>query len=296
MQISKMMEEGELEEAHLQVLALRQEFQRERLGGVGPPTELAKKEKDLSLLYGDLRDKVKAVVRDAHPPRGDRLVPVVRIIQEEERRGGEPGGLPGSWMAAWREAVGEGAAARVGGVQLEGKARLAPYLGLMGRAVAEDLDWARRRLRGAYPPSFGALAAYEDGYRRAIGRRLEELEGEAVELKDLYLLLDWILHQYRRSVHALRQQEVAVNPTFPQGARCRPTVARGEIWEIPPNPMANAHPRFPSSRIPCDRISFLILSEKILGSPPPPPNELENELLEKLKEKYCCRVKVGPLL
>ena len=59
--------------------------------------ELCRKEKDLHLLYRALRDKLKTVVRDASDPH--LLLAAARIVQEEERREGQPGGLgaPGGW-------------------------------------------------------------------------------------------------------------------------------------------------------------------------------------------------------
>ena len=42
---------------------------------------------------------------------------VARIIQEEERRAEKPGGLPDSWMDAWREAVCEGVQVKVKSVR-----------------------------------------------------------------------------------------------------------------------------------------------------------------------------------
>lgn len=124
MQISKLIEMEVLEEAHLHLLALRAEFQRERLDldREDSTVELAKKEKDLSLLYADLRLKIARIVRTSVslPARNKGLlVHVARIIQEEDKRAREPGGLHGSWMDAWREAVDQGAREKVDAVHLE---------------------------------------------------------------------------------------------------------------------------------------------------------------------------------
>lgn len=201
MQISKLVEVEMLEEAHLNLLALRREFQQEqRCCGQDAPMELAKKEKDLSLLYGDLRDKIKAIVRDSRDK--DLLVHVARIIQEEERRAEEPGGAPGGWMDFWREAVGEGVRAKVGGVRLMEKEQSASWLpvhlGLLGKAVVEDLESVRKELRWSYPPSFEVFRTYVSSYHRAVGQHLRTLERATTELKDLFALLDWIINQYKR--------------------------------------------------------------------------------------------------
>lgn len=211
MQISKLIEMEVLEEAHLHLLALRREFQQEQegRGQEDTPMDLAKKEKDLNLLYGDLREKIRTIVRDSNalPSRNKGLlVHVARIIQEEERRAEEPGGLPGSWMETWREAVGEGVRAKVGGVHLEKKEQnvswLALHLGLLGKAIVEDLEGVRKELRWSYPPSFKVFGAYVSSYHREVGRHLGKLEQQTTELKDLFTLLDWINHRYSRSVNA----------------------------------------------------------------------------------------------
>ena len=205
MQISKLSETAELEEAHLQLLALRQEVQREqRCCGDDSVVELAKKEKDLSLLYGDLRNKSQAIVRRSVSK--ELLLQVARIIQEEERRAEESGGLPGSWMDSWREGVAEGVRVKVESVPLEQKEQnvswLAKHLALLGTAIVEDLKGVRTGLRRSYPPSFKVFSTYVSSYHRAVGRHLEKLEQEATELKDLYALLDWTINSYKRSVNA----------------------------------------------------------------------------------------------
>ncbi len=214
MQISKLIEKKMLEEAHLNLLALRQEFQQEQEQcGEDSPMELAKKEKDLNLLYGDLRNKVNTIVRDSNslPSRNKGLlVPVSRIIQEEEKRAEEPGGLPSSWMEAWREAVCEGVQAKVKSVHLEQREQnsswLAVHLGLLGKAIVEDLENVKKELRWSYPPSFKVFSTYVKSYHRVIGQHLKKLERQVTERKDLYALLDWIINRYKRSVNTSRSR------------------------------------------------------------------------------------------
>lgn len=206
MQINKLIEMEVLEEAHLNLLALRQEFQREQEHvGDQSTMELAKKEKDLNLLYGELRNKLAGIVRDSNslPSRNKALlVHVARIIQEEEKRVEEPGGLPDSWKEAWRRAVDDGVWAKVCGVHL-GKSHqnvswLAVHLGLLGKSIVEDLENVRRELKWSYPPSFNVFSTYVNSYCRVVGQHLKTLEQQATELKDLHALLDWILNRYKR--------------------------------------------------------------------------------------------------
>ncbi|XP_074517111.1 exocyst complex component 3-like protein 4 isoform X1 [Sebastes fasciatus] len=205
MQINKLIEMEVLEEAHLNLLALRQEFQHERERcGEDSPMELAKKEKDLNLLYGDLRNKLNTIVRHSNslPSRNKALlVPVARIIQEEGRRAEEPGGLPGCWMEAWREAVGEGVKVKVGSVHLERREQnsswLSVHLGLLGKTVVEDLESVKKELRWSYPPSFNVFSTYVRSYHRVVGQHLRKLEQQVTEPRDLYALLDWIINRYK---------------------------------------------------------------------------------------------------
>ncbi|XP_034051401.1 exocyst complex component 3-like protein 4 [Thalassophryne amazonica] len=206
MQISKLIEMEVLEEAHLNLLSLRQEFQREReqCTKEDSPVELAKKEKDLSLLYENLRNKIKAIVRDSNslPNRNNGLLePVAHIILEEEKRAGEPCALAGSWMESWREAVGEGVQAKVENIHLDSMEQntswLAVHLGLLGKVIVQDLENVKKDLQWSYPPSFKAFSVYVKSYHKAIGQHLKKLQQQVTERKDYYRLLDWINNCYQ---------------------------------------------------------------------------------------------------
>lgn len=205
MQINKLIEMEVLEEAYLNLLAMRQEFQMEQdQFADDSPMELAKKEKDLALLYTDLRKKICTIVCDSNslPARNKALlVHVARIIQEEEKRAKEPGGLPDSWMEAWKDAVSQGVQAKLNGIHLERKDQntswLAVHLGLLGKSIVEDLENVKRDLRWSYPPSFKVFSTYVNSYHRIVGHHLRKLESQVTELKDLYALLDWILNKYK---------------------------------------------------------------------------------------------------
>ncbi|XP_024129343.1 exocyst complex component 3-like protein 4 isoform X2 [Oryzias melastigma] len=205
MEIHKLIDMEVLEEAHLNLLALRLELQKEQEAGVeDSSTKVAQKQKDLSLLYTDLRDKIHEIVRDSstRPARNKGLlIPVARIIQEEEKRAGEPGGLPDSWVEAWKDAVCDGVQLKVNSVHLEqreqNKSWLAVHLGLLGNAIVEDLENVKKELRWSYPPTFKVFSTYVKSYHRVVGQHLKKLEEQTTELKDLYALLDWILNKYK---------------------------------------------------------------------------------------------------
>lgn len=205
MQINKLIENEVLEEAYVNLLALRLEFQSEASEcGSDAPITLAKKEKDLNLLYTELRGKVCTIVRDSNslPARNKKLLEFVsRIIQEEERRAADPGGLTGSWMDFWRSAVQDGVQTKVDRVQLETRDQnqswLAVHLGVLGKTVVADLEGVRRELRWSYPPSFKVFSEYVRSYNTVLGQHVKRLETLTTEVKDIHALLNWVLNRYK---------------------------------------------------------------------------------------------------
>ncbi|XP_062378521.1 exocyst complex component 3-like protein 4 isoform X2 [Sardina pilchardus] len=204
MQINKLIELEVLEEAHLNLLSLRREFlhQQEALGAEASPVELAHLEKDLSLLYGALRAKMADIVRQSSvmPARNkELLVQVARVVQEEERRAGEAGGL-GGWREAWREAVRDGVRDVLRAVHLDtpdhNTSWLAVHLGLLGKALVENLERVKAELQGSYPPSFRVFHHYVDACHDVTAEHLQRLMGKVTELKDYFALLDFMTHRY----------------------------------------------------------------------------------------------------
>ncbi|XP_041703776.1 exocyst complex component 3-like protein 4 isoform X2 [Coregonus clupeaformis] len=207
MQINELIKTEVLEEAHLNLLSLRQEFQREReeCTEEASPMELAKKEKDLSILYRAMQEKVKEIVRDSNSLSSrnkELLMHVARIIQEEEKREAEPGGVvgPGDWRGTWREAVSLGVKATLMRVNLDRPEQnaswLAIHLGLLGKAIVEDLEKVKGELQGSYPPSFNVFSTYMSCYHGAVSQHLNTLQQQVTDLKDYYTLLDWIINRY----------------------------------------------------------------------------------------------------
>lgn len=224
MQINKLIENEVLEEAYVNLLALRLEFQNEASDcGADAPIVLAKKEKDLNLLYTELREKVCTIVRDSNslPARNKRLLEFVsRIIQEEERRASDPGGLSGSWMDFWRAAVQDGVQTKVDRVQLETREQnqswLAVHLGILGKTVVSDLEGVRRELRWSYPPSFRVFSEYVRSYNTVLGRHVKKLDTLTSEVKDIHALLNWILNRYKSEAvmgHACLQVDMTEEST-----------------------------------------------------------------------------------
>ncbi|KAK2896476.1 hypothetical protein Q8A67_010964 [Cirrhinus molitorella] len=204
MEINKLIESEDLEDAYVNLLSLRQELQKDRqaLDQEDYPIELVNKEKDLSLLYGTLRNKMSTIVRNssADPSRyKELLVYVSYIILEEEKRQGEPGAMQG-WREAWRDALLNGVRDTLKKVALDSREQntswLAVHLGHLGKAAVEDLKRVKTELLSSYPEDFNVFETYVSCYHEAVGEHLKRLVEKVTELKDYYALLDFITHRY----------------------------------------------------------------------------------------------------
>ncbi|XP_066550463.1 tumor necrosis factor alpha-induced protein 2 isoform X2 [Amia ocellicauda] len=206
MQISKLIDAEVLEDAHLNLLSLRLELQAEKeaAGEAAGTIELARKEKDLNLLYGALRDKVRGIVRDSTrlPGRTKELLGNVATIIEEED-GGEGGhevSGPETWKETWTHGVQEGVQATIQSVQLDAKeqdpAWLSVHLGLLGAAIVGDLQTVKKELQAIYPPSFAVFSTYRDCYHQAISQHLKQILQRKLDVRDSYHLLQWTIGRY----------------------------------------------------------------------------------------------------
>lgn len=205
MEINKLIETDVLEDAYVNLLSLRLELQKERqaLDNEDCPIELAHKEKDLQLLYKTLRNKMSDVVRSSSDHNKEMLVYVAYIILEEEKRREEPGDLPG-WREVWRDALRDGVRDTLKKVHLDSREKnmswLAVHLGLLGKAIVEDLTRVKTELLNSYPPDFNVFETYISCHHEVVGEHLKGLLEEVTELKDYYALLDFIIHRYPRWV------------------------------------------------------------------------------------------------
>lgn len=204
MEINKLIEMEVLEEAYVNLLSLRLELQQQRKSQNQEdcPIELVHKEKDLSLLYGTLRNKMSDIVRNSStlPSRNkELLVYVAYIILEEEKRQDEPGAMQG-WRESWRVAVRDGVRDTLKRVHLDTREQniswLAVHLGLLGKAILEDLERVKTELVSSYPPDFNVFETYVSCHHEAVGEHLKTLLEKVTELKDYYALLDFIIHRY----------------------------------------------------------------------------------------------------
>ncbi|XP_066550693.1 exocyst complex component 3-like protein 4 isoform X2 [Amia ocellicauda] len=205
MQISKLIDTEVLEDAHLNLLSLRLELQAEKeaAGEAEGTIELARKEKDLNLLYNALRDKVRGIVRDSTrlPSRTKELLGDVAAIIEED--GGESShevSGPETWKETWTRGVQEGVQVTIQSVQLDAKEQdpswLSVHLGLLGAAIVGDLQTVKEELQAVYPPSFAVFSAYRDCYHQAVSHHLKQILHQKLDMRDSYHLLQWTIGTY----------------------------------------------------------------------------------------------------
>ncbi|XP_036429449.1 uncharacterized protein LOC118810039 [Colossoma macropomum] len=201
-EINELLKNDSLKEAYGNLLSLRREIQREReaLGETTPLVELTNKEKDLSQLCKTLRNKLTDIVRHSCDSTSKKLLMhAAHIIQEEEKREGDPGGMRG-WMDAWRAAVKDGVTEKLEGVHLDScennASWLAVHLGLLGKAIVELLEKVKTELVSSYPPSFNVFETYVSSCHEFVEEHLSELLGQITELKDYYAMLDFAINSY----------------------------------------------------------------------------------------------------
>ncbi|XP_047668681.1 exocyst complex component 3-like protein 4 isoform X2 [Tachysurus fulvidraco] len=203
MQISNLIKKNILEEAYLNILSMREEFQREleALGEKSLPTELLNKKKDLSLLNNNLKDKLCEIVQQssAEPPcHKELLVQVAVIIEEEENR--KVAGQNEDWREVWRTAVEKGLKETLKKIHLDSHEQnvswLAIHLGLVGKVIVEQLKKVKAELINSYPPSFNVFETYVSTINKIVREHLKWLQEKVTEAKDCYALLNFILNQY----------------------------------------------------------------------------------------------------
>ncbi|TRY68153.1 hypothetical protein DNTS_030032 [Danionella cerebrum] len=194
MEINKLIEAEDIEMGYVHLLSLRLEIQQYLRCQEGCSIDLVNKEKDLSLLYGRLRNKLSDIVRSKEP-----LVYVAHIILEEEKRQNEPGAMQG-WRESWKEAIQDGVRDLVKKVPLESREQnvswLAVHLGLLGKALVEDLEKVKLELVNLYTPDFNVFETYVSCHHEAVTEHVKDLLEKVTELKDYHALLDFLFHRY----------------------------------------------------------------------------------------------------
>ncbi|KAL4656363.1 exocyst complex component 3-like protein 4 isoform X1 [Arapaima gigas] len=203
LEINDLIKKKRLEEAYHHLVSFQERVKMEKKSSEDT-LQLDNNIKDLNLLYQGLRDEIKCVVKDSiNQPSGstELLVNVGQIIQEEEKREGDLGSTGWNWRDTWKEAVQEGVQAKIQSIPLdskeENKSWLAVHLGLLGKAVLEDLEKVKNQLKGSYPPDFNVFNTYVQSYQKGIAEHLKKVPLKDLEAKDCYVLLKWIMRDYK---------------------------------------------------------------------------------------------------
>lgn len=206
MQINNLINNDVLEEAYINILALREEVQREQEALVEKvvPMQLSNKNKDLRMLYNNLKNKLTEIVQQSSTQpccNKDLLVQAAGIIQEEEKREDETGQMKG-WKAIWRAAIQKGVEETLKKVHLDSHDQnvswLAVHLGQVGKVIVVQLEKVKAKLVSSYPPSFNVFETYVYTFHKVLGEHLKGLFKRVTEIKDYYALLDFILNRFSR--------------------------------------------------------------------------------------------------
>ncbi|XP_047010166.2 exocyst complex component 3-like protein 4 isoform X3 [Ictalurus punctatus] len=204
MEISNLIQMAALKEAYLNILSLQKEVQceQEALGEGASPMKLALKEKDLNLLYNNLREKLTEIVHQscAHPScNKELLVQVAGIIQDKEKREGDVEGL-GGWREVWRIAIQQGVKETLGKIHLNSHEQnvscIGVHLELLGKKIVELLEMVKAEILNLYPPSFEVFETYASSCHEFVGEHLKVLLGKITELNDYNAILDFVINRY----------------------------------------------------------------------------------------------------
>ncbi|XP_062852196.1 exocyst complex component 3-like protein 4 isoform X2 [Trichomycterus rosablanca] len=196
MQINDLIQNKSLEEAYINLLSMRLEVQREQkaLGEKAMSVELIHKEKDLCLLFNNLKDQLTEIVRESCIlPSYDKelLVQVAAIIQEEERNKGEMGGL-----GVWKAAIQDGVRETLSEVHLHSHEQnascIAVHLECLGKKIVEHLEKAKTDFVDVYQPSFKVFETCVLSCHAFVEEHLKDLLKNVTELKDFHKILDFI--------------------------------------------------------------------------------------------------------
>ncbi|KAA0717709.1 hypothetical protein E1301_Tti020840 [Triplophysa tibetana] len=188
----------ELKKAYVNLLSLRLDIQQKRgaLEEGASDVDLENKETDIGMLLDTLKNKIADIVRSSTLPSVNKelLGQVVTIVLEEKKKSEMMLG----WMETWRNAVRDGARDSLKKVHLDQPEQntswLAVHLGLLGKAIEDDLKRVKAELLSSYPKDFNVFETYVSCYHEVAEEHLKELLEKVTDAKDYQHLLDFIIH------------------------------------------------------------------------------------------------------
>lgn len=206
MEINNLIETAILKEAYQNILSLQKEVEceQEALSQEASPVKLTHKEKDLNLLYNNLRDKLTEIVcQSCAPPscKKELLVQVVGIIQDKEKSEGNVSGV-GVWKDAWKTAIQQGVTETLGKIHPDSNEQsvscIEVHLEHLGKKIVELLEMVKSEILNLYPASFQVFETYASSCHKFVSEHLKVLLGKITELKDYNAMLDFVINRYHR--------------------------------------------------------------------------------------------------
>ncbi|XP_063015967.1 exocyst complex component 3-like protein 4 [Melospiza melodia melodia] len=176
------------------------------------PQELARKSKDVDLLYNSITNAIKSIVEETlEDPtlQHTMLTSMVTLIALEEaahsstdsaaRPGSDLLGRPRKWREQWREAVNESARKRVLKAPMASREQetwLDFHLHFLQEHLREDLLKIKSSVKKCYPEEYQVCDTYVGAFHNAIASHLQELSQGPLDFHELYTLLNWVANTY----------------------------------------------------------------------------------------------------
>ncbi|XP_056615981.1 exocyst complex component 3 [Triplophysa dalaica] len=197
LQIREYIKTDELKKAYVNLLSLRLDIEQKRgaLEEGASDVDLVNKETDISMLFDTLKNKIADIVRSSTLPSINKelLGQVVTIVLEEKKKSEMMMG----WMEMLRNAVRDGVRDSLKKVPLDKPEQntswLAVHLGLLGKAIEDDLKRVTSELLSSYPKDFNVFETYVSCYHEVAEEHLKEILEKVTDAKDYKTLLDFII-------------------------------------------------------------------------------------------------------
>ncbi|XP_043553406.1 exocyst complex component 3-like isoform X1 [Chiloscyllium plagiosum] len=217
MEINQLISQNQLLEANKNINKLEEELLREKEHEKDEKyrQEYTKKVRDFNLLCDKLAEQIISIVTNSFiiaKQDSRSLCMASKVVELEEaadkkweERMNPPGTncfrRPRKWNDLWKETVYKSVQERIATVPLLTKQQdvkwLALHLEQLQQTILEDLKIVKDFIQKCYPENFKVFNVYIECYHCAISSHLERIQQKHLELNELYLFLNWVLHIYQ---------------------------------------------------------------------------------------------------
>ncbi|GCC25371.1 hypothetical protein chiPu_0003781 [Chiloscyllium punctatum] len=177
--------------------------------------EYTKKVRDFNLLCDKLTEQIISIVTNSFTiaKQDSRILcmasKVVELEEAADKKWEERMNPPATncfrrprkWNDLWKETVCKSVQERIATVPLLTKQQdvkwLALHLEQLQQSILEDLKIVKDFIQKCYPENFKVFNVYIECYHRAISSHLESIQQKHLELNELFLFLNWVLHIYQ---------------------------------------------------------------------------------------------------